>query len=149
MPTVSPGLSLVGAIMVAVTLACAPQPPKPGVAITNAQGQKVYIRVEVADAPEKWRQGLANRTALAEDAGMLFLFPEPIVQAFWTKDTPLPLSIAFISQEGQIIHIEDMEPFSEERHSPPRPAKYALEVQRGFFQRRHIGVGDRVQFNLD
>ncbi len=76
---------------------------------------------------------------------MLFVFAEDTQTGFWMKDTSIPLSIAFLAEDGTILDIQEMEPFSTEVHRPPGPYRYALEVNRGWFQRRGFQPGGRVE----
>ena len=76
---------------------------------------------------------------------MLFVFPSDTEARFWMKDTPSPLSIAFIAADGTILDVQDMEPFSTELHRPPQPYRFALELNQGWFERNGFGVGDRVE----
>lgn len=114
------------------------------VSITNAAGQTVDIPVEIADTPAEQEYGLMGRTALAADAGMLFVFDQDQPLSFWMKDTLIPLSIAFISSEGTIVDMQDMQPLDETPHDSAAPAKYALEVNQGFFAANGIQVGDQA-----
>lgn len=100
------------------------------------------IRAELADTPKALRQGLMHRTRLATNSGMLFVLGQPDLYCFWMKDTPLPLSIAFIDATGHIIAIQDMEPHSLEPHCPPAPITTALEMQQGWFRQAGVRVGD-------
>ncbi len=107
----------------------------------------IPVRVEFADSHEERRQGLMFRETLPADEGMLFVFEREQLLSFWMKDTPIPLSIAFISQDGEIVDIQDMEPLDERTfHRSPRPALYALEMNQGWFGRHEVEVGDRVAF---
>ncbi len=121
-------------------------PTAPSAQITTAAGRQVVVRLEVADTPETRATGLSRRPSLPEDAGMLFVFPADGQAAFWMKDTLIPLSIAFISAEGRILEIRDMERLSEDLHRPAQPYRYALEVNQGFFKRNGVSAGDRVEF---
>ncbi|HZP92799.1 MAG TPA: DUF192 domain-containing protein [Burkholderiales bacterium] len=107
------------------------------------QGQE--IRAEVANTPESRRQGLMFRPSLPDAAGMVFVFPEAGRHAMWMKDTTVPLSVAFIDGHGRILNIEDMAPYSEDTHQSAGPARYALEVNRGWFARHGIKPGARVE----
>jgi uncharacterized protein len=118
---------------------------QPVVTIETSDGKRVEVRVEVADDTVSRTRGLMERTELAEDAGMLFVFEEEQQLSFWMKNTLIPLSIAYISSEGEIIDIQDMEPLDETPHPSARPAQYALEVNQGFFEERGVRVGDRVE----
>lgn len=101
--------------------------------------------VELALTAEQRRQGLMFREQLGEREGMLFVFEEEQTVSFWMRDTPLPLSIAFIDARGMIVHIADMVPFSEAPVPSRFPVRYALEVNRGAFERAGVEVGDLVE----
>jgi uncharacterized protein len=103
------------------------------------------IRAELANTEASRRQGLMHRDRLAPNAGMLFVYVEPEAAAMWMKNTRIPLSVAFIDASGRILNIEDMQPFSEQAHSSRGIASYALEMNRGWFRKRGIGAGDRVE----
>lgn len=103
------------------------------------------FQVEVAATLQERQRGLMGRTHLAADGGMLFVFEQPGLHCFWMRDTPLPLSIAFIDAEGRIVNFSDMRPRSETQHCPRAPSRYALEVRQGEFQRRGIARGARVE----
>src|SRR3546814_21003084 len=92
-----------------------------------------------------------GRKALAPDHGMLFVFDQAAAQCFWMKNTQLPLSIAFITTGGSILSIAMMEPFSEEVHCQAGPIRYALEMQKGWFQRdrKSVGKGKSVAVRVD
>ena len=107
------------------------------------------LSVEVAATPAERGCGLSRRTHLPEDQGMLFVFPRPNILAFWMKDTSLPLSIAFLDDTGQILSIQKMAPMqTAERYRSPRPVRYALEVNQGWFAGRGIAVGDAAEFQV-
>ena len=115
------------------------------VAIINSAGERVPVRVEIANTPAEREQGLMGRTELAEDAGMLFVFSREGTGAFWMKDTLIPLSIAYIDAGGRIVDIQDMQPLDETPHPPAAPYRYALEVNQGFFAQRGIEVGNALE----
>lgn len=102
------------------------------------------IRAELAHTDATRRQGLMHRERLAENSGMLFIYNEPEAAAMWMKNTRIPLSVAFLDGQGRILNIEDMEPFSEQAHASKGIASYALEVNRGWFSKRGIRAGERV-----
>jgi hypothetical protein len=103
------------------------------------------FQVEVAATEQQRQRGLMGRTHLPADGGMLFVFEEPGRHCFWMRDTPLPLSIAFIDAAGRIAGLADMQPRSETPHCPPAEIRYALEVRQGEFQRRGITARDQVE----
>ena len=113
--------------------------------ITNSTGERVEVPVEIAATDTERERGLMGRTALAEDAGMLFVFDREQQLSFWMKDTLIPLSIAYINESGRIVDIQDMQPLDETPHPSTEPARYALEVNGGFFVARGIQVGDKVE----
>ena len=105
------------------------------------------IRVEIAKSPEEQSRGLMERTSLAKDEGMLFLYEREVYHGFWMKNTLIPLSIAFIDKEGRIITILDMEPLTLDTHMPSGPFLYALEMNKGWFSANGIKAGDVVRFS--
>ncbi len=107
------------------------------------------LMVEVARTPEEKSKGLMYRKELPDSMGMLFVFDKEGYYPFWMKNTFIPLSIAFISKEGVIVDMRDMQPMSEEAIVSLKPFKYALEVNRGWFILRGIGIGDTVRFVED
>ena len=115
-------------------------------AIINSAGERVVVRVEIADTPAERTRGLMERTELAEDAGMLFVFNREQQAPFTMKNTLIPLSIAFIDAGGRIVDILDMQPLDETtRYSSAEPYQYALEVNKGFFGARGIEVGNVLE----
>ena len=102
------------------------------------------FQVEVAATEPQRQHGLMGRTYLPADGGMLFVFEQPGRHCFWMRDTPLPLSIAFIDPTGRIASLADMQPRSETPHCPSTDVRYALEARQGEFQRRGIAVHAQV-----
>jgi uncharacterized membrane protein (UPF0127 family) len=141
---------LVATMTVTTALLALAQEAAPGTALTivNSAGERVEVPVEVADTDEERQMGLMGRTALAEDAGMLFVFDAEQQLSFWMKDTLIPLSIAYIDSESRIVDIQDMQPLDETPHLSAAPAQYALEVNQGFFGARGIQVGDTVELPI-
>lgn len=136
-------LAIVLAPQVAAQTAAAPaaQPTLPRMQLTA--GMHV-IRAEVASDPTSRARGLMFRERLGSNEGMLFVFERAERHCFWMRNTPLPLSIAFIDEAGTIINIENMQPRSDESHCPARPARYALEMEQGWFAKRGISAGLKV-----
>lgn len=99
------------------------------------------IEAEVAATYDSRRIGLMNRKSMAIQRGMLFVFDAPGIQCMWMRNTLIPLSVAFIDEAGHIINIEDMKPQTEDNHCSTKPAKYALEMNRGWFAQRGIQAG--------
>lgn len=102
------------------------------------------IDAEVAAIQPDRMQGLMQRRAMAAHQGMLFVFPQRAVHCMWMKNTFLPLSVAFLDDEGKIINIEDMAPQTEDNHCAARPARYALEMNKGWFAAKGIKPGAKL-----
>jgi uncharacterized membrane protein (UPF0127 family) len=109
----------------------------------EVQGHKLVA--EVASDDSARATGLMHRRMLPENRGMLFVFPSPAIQSFWMMNTYVPLSIAFLDEKGTIVNIDDMAPLTTDPHSSAKPAKYALEMNRGWFAKRGIKAGARVE----
>jgi uncharacterized membrane protein (UPF0127 family) len=100
---------------------------------------------EVASTDSQRQVGLMNRRMLPENRGMLFVFPEVAMHGMWMMNTYVPLSVAFLDREGRIINIEDMQPQTQNTHSASKPAKYALEMNLGWFAKRGIKAGTKIE----
>lgn len=103
------------------------------------------IRAELADTFPARMQGLMHRQALAPNAGMLFVFDDSGIHCMWMKNTLIPLSVAFIDEAGAIVSIADMRPHDEQSHCAASPARYALEMERGWFAQRGIKPGAKLR----
>ncbi len=103
------------------------------------------IRAEVADTPEKRQQGLTGRRGLEPGYGMLFVYPEPSEPRMSQAETPFPLSVAFVTEDGEIIGIRDTEPNDSTIFTPPEPVPYVLQVRGGWFADRGLEEGDRLE----
>ena len=102
------------------------------------------IRAEVAADFNSRMQGLMHRKSLGNNAGMLFVFDEATVQCMWMKNTYVPLSVAFLDEGGTILNIADMQPQSEQSHCASGPARYALEMNQGWFAQRGVKPGTKL-----
>ena len=114
--------------------------------IETSGGKKAEVRVEIADDAFEQSRGLMYRTTLAEDRGMLFVYPDEEERSFWMRNTLIPLSIAFMDSQGRIVDIQEMKPLDDDppHYVSSEPAQYALEVNQGFFEERGVEVGDRA-----
>jgi uncharacterized membrane protein (UPF0127 family) len=99
------------------------------------------IEAEVASQPQSRAQGLMQRREMAQRQGMLFVFPDVAIHCMWMKNTLLPLAVAFLDEAGRILNIEEMQPQTESNHCAARPARYALEMNAGWFAQRGIKPG--------
>ena len=102
------------------------------------------IKAEVAVSDEQRAQGLMFREKMAPNEGMVFRFPETRHVCMWMKNTLLPLSVAFIDEKGRIINIEDMQPQTLNAHCAKKPARFALEMNQGWFRQKNIRSGLQV-----
>ncbi len=103
------------------------------------------IEAEVAATDSSRQTGLMRREAMPAQRGMLFVFTQENTHCMWMRNTLLPLSVAFIDAEGGIINIEDMQPQTEDNHCARRPARYALEMNKGWFAQRGIVAGSKLR----
>ncbi len=113
--------------------------------INASGGEEIEIEVEIADDDAERSQGLMFRESLGEDCGMVFVFDEEQPLSFWMRNTLVPLSIAYIDSDGRIVSIRDMEPLDETSVPSEGPARYALEVNQGFFEENGVEAGDEVE----
>ena len=122
-------------------------PLLPTLTIVDSVGRRVPVGVEIADTDAERQTGLMGRTILPEDAGMLFVFEGEQTLSFWMRDTLIPLSVAYIDAEGRIVDIQDMQPLDDvpPHYVSAEPARYALEVNQGFFEEWGLAVGDTVE----
>ncbi len=102
------------------------------------------IEAEVAANNPDRMQGLMHRKAMPQQHGMLFVFPSSAPHCFWMKNTLIPLSIAFLDERGHILNIEEMQPQTENNHCAAKPARFALEMNAGWFAQRGIRPGDPI-----
>jgi uncharacterized membrane protein (UPF0127 family) len=133
---------LAAAVALATGLAYAQQPQLPEVQLSAGIH---LIHAELADDFVSRMQGLMYRTALPPNDGMLFVFEQAEVQCMWMKNTLIPLSVAFIGDDGKIINIADMQPQTEDPHCAAQPARYALEMTQGWFGQRGIRPGMQLR----
>ena len=103
------------------------------------------IQAEVADNMGARMTGLMHRKTMAQNVGMVFVFEENAAHCMWMKNTLIPLSVAFIDEAGAIINIADMQPQTEQSHCASRPARYALEMNKGWFAQRGIKPGAKLR----
>ena len=102
------------------------------------------IRAEVASTPTERARGLMHRPQMGANQGMVFLFDRPAEQCMWMKNTLIPLSVAFIADDGRILNIEEMAAQTEDNHCAAKPARYALEMNRGWFSKHGILAGMKI-----
>ena len=116
--------------------------------IKTSQGTEVTLRAELARTAAEQQRGFMERKTIPDGTGMLFVFTTDQILHFWMKDTPHPLSIAYIDRNGIIRDIFDMKPFSLSTVSSTVSVRYALEVPQGWFKRAGIQTGDKLFLNF-
>jgi uncharacterized protein len=99
------------------------------------------LQVEVADSKASRALGLMFRSSLGTNEGMVFVYPDETPVCMWMRFTFIPLTVAFVSADGTVLNLADMQPNTETRHCSAAPAKYAVEANHGWFAARGIGVG--------
>ena len=119
----------------------APQMDLPRVALTAGMYR---IDAQVASTPTQRQIGLMQRRDMPTHEGMLFVFEQPGVQCFWMKNTPLPLTAAFIADDGRITNLADMQPLDEQSHCSSEPVRFVLEMNQGWFRSKGIQAGQRL-----
>ena len=107
-------------------------------------GADIPINVETAVTAQEQQRGFMNRKEIPDGTGMIFVFKRDQKLRFWMKDTPHPLSIAFIDSTGRIREIYDMQPFSLDIIASTYSVRYALEVAQGYFERAGINAGNKL-----
>lgn len=102
------------------------------------------MNVQLAKTPAEHQKGLMHRTKMPEHEGMLFVFERAGVQCFWMKNTVLPLTAAFVDDDGTIVNLADMTPMTEDTHCSAKPVRFVLEMNQGWFAQRRIQAGIRL-----
>lgn len=103
------------------------------------------IDAQVAHTPTQRAIGLMHRKDMPQHEGMLFVFEQPAVQCFWMKNTLLPLTAAFVDDDGGIVNLADMQPQTTDSHCSEKPVRYVLEMNQGWFQKRGLQAGARLR----
>jgi uncharacterized protein len=120
------------------------QSPQTQLPRARLQAGMYLIDVQVASTPEQRSTGLMWRQEMPANEGMLFVFEQPAPQCFWMKNTLLPLTAAFVADDGTIVNLADMKPQTTDSHCSSQPVRFVLEMNQGWFARRGIGAGYRL-----
>ena len=102
------------------------------------------IDAQVAQTPVQRQTGLMHRREMPQHEGMLFVFEQPATQCFWMKNTLLPLTAAFIADDGTIVNLADMKPQTEDSHCSTKPVRFVLEMNQGWFGKKNLKAGSRL-----
>lgn len=119
-----------------------PQMNLPRIEITAGMHR---IEAQVAASPQERQTGLMHRKEMPAHEGMLFVFEQPATQCFWMKNTLLPLTAAFVADDGTIVNLADMKPQTEDSHCSAKPVRYVLEMNQGWFEQRHLKAGAKLR----
>ena len=103
------------------------------------------IQAQVAATPDQRSVGLMHRAEMPQSEGMLFAFEQATQQCFWMKNTLLPLTAAFIADDGTIVNLADMKPQTTDAHCSEQPVRWVLEMNQGWFAKRGIKAGFKLQ----
>lgn len=122
--------------------------PVKNLKITRTDGKEIFVKTEIAEKTEERNRGFMFRKNIPDGTGMLFIFEKDQILHFWMKNTPHPLSIAYIDYNGKIRDIFDMTPFSEASISSTVSVRYALEVPQGWFEKEGISKGDMLALDF-
>lgn len=123
-----------------------PVHPVPLVIETRTGDRQIFI--EVATKTEEHARGLMFRADMPDNRGMLFVFPNTGFRSFWMKNTPMPLDLLFIGEDGKVRSIQAGEPFSEAQIAPPVNSRYVLELKAGTSARLGIEEGSQLRHPL-
>jgi uncharacterized membrane protein (UPF0127 family) len=145
--------TLVLAVVLAGLVACSgtdTDPDRPPSTVTF-DGTDALLYVDVADEPEERSRGLMGVESMPADEGMAFVWDEPVESTFWMKDTLIPLSIAFVDEEGRVIGVRDMQPCEADpcpTFGVDGPYVLAIEANLGWFDDHGIEAGDRAELRV-
>jgi hypothetical protein len=102
------------------------------------------IDTQVALTPEQRQTGLMFRKEMPQHEGMIFVFEQAAQQCFWMKNTLLPLTAAFVADDGTIVNMADMKPQTLDSHCSSQPVRYVLEMNKGWFAKKGIKAGSKL-----
>lgn len=108
------------------------------------QAGMFQIDAQVAQTPDQRSIGLMYRTEMPPHEGMLFVFEQPATQCFWMKNTLLPLTAAFVADDGTIVNLADMKPQTTDAHCSLQPVRFVLEMHQGWFAKKGLKAGSRL-----
>ena len=124
--------------------ALAQNTPQTNLPRIKLQAGMYQIDAQVAQTPEQRSVGLMFRTEMPQHEGMLFVFEQPAKQCFWMKNTLLPLTAAFVADDGTIVNLVDMQPQTTDSHCSDKPVRFVLEMNQGWFAKKGIKASSRL-----
>lgn len=137
-------------VTLGLAMATSPQAQEQGQKLpTTSLSVNIHnIKAEVAQTPQQHEIGLMFRTSMGTNEGMIFVFDRPGQQCFWMKNTLIPLSVAFVADDGSIVNLDEMKPKTLESHCSGKPVRFVLEMNAGWFSKRGIKAGDKLRGSL-
>ena len=132
------------ALLCAATLGAAQDGPQLNLKRVELTAGMHRIDAQVAQSSAERQIGLMHRKNMPQHEGMLFVFEQPATQCFWMKNTLLPLTAAFVADDGSIVNLADMQPQSEASHCSQKPVRYVLEMNQGWFAQKHLKAGNKL-----
>jgi len=118
--------------------------PQTNLSRIKLQAGMFQIDTQVAQTPDQRSIGLMYRSDMPQHEGMLFVFEQPSVQCFWMKNTLLPLTAAFVADDGTIVNLADMKPQTTDSHCSTKPVRFVLEMHQGWFAKKGLKAGSRL-----
>jgi uncharacterized membrane protein (UPF0127 family) len=122
----------------------AQQQPQTDLPRTQLSQGLYKIEAQVAQTPRQREIGLMFRKEMPQSEGMIFVFDQPATQCFWMRNTLLPLTAAFVADDGRIVNLVDMQPMTEQSHCSEEPVRYVLEMNQGWFAKKNIKKGAKL-----
>ena len=135
---------LMATLLAATCAAQAQEAPQMNLPRVKLSAGMYQIDAQVAATPERRAVGLMFRKEMPQHEGMLFIFEQPSQQCFWMKNTLLPLTAAFVDDDGTIVNTDEMKPQTLDSHCSDRPVRYVLEMNTGWFKKRALGSGSKL-----
>lgn len=120
------------------------QAPQMNLQRTQLSAGMHLLDVQLALTPEQRQIGLMWRKDMPQHEGMLFVFEQPASQCFWMRNTLLPLTAAFVDDDGTIVNLADMKPQNDDTHCSMKPVRFVLEMNQGWFAKRNIKAGYKL-----
>lgn len=130
--------------LLAPVWALAQDAPQMNLQRTKLSAGMYVIDAQVAQTPEQRQTGLMLRKDMPQHEGMIFVFEQAGQQCFWMKNTLIPLTAAFVADDGTIVNMADMKPQTTDAHCSVKPVRYVLEMNKGWFSRKGIKAGARL-----
>ena len=136
--------AMVACLVVSVALPAHAQEPQLDLQRVKLTAGMYQIDTQLAVTPQQREVGLMFRKEMPQTEGMLFIFEQPATQCFWMKNTILPLTAAFVADDGRIVNLADMKPQTEDSHCSQEPVRYVLEMNQGWFAKKNLKKGTKL-----